>query len=221
MESYKHSCPFCGQHIEYTLEYCGTQLECPSCTKTVAFPAIPPGLGKGKTHARVKELDAKRAAANARKNWLERAANALGILRNFQHWETVWQCVVPFLVIGLLLGGAMFVKKKFGAASAPVEAPAVQADPEAWQRIADLAKADRTVRMLMKEYNVDQARLAAVEAARKQEQKGDSSQKQFIEEQVQQAQLTLSAAHKRLDAAMEKYRQLGGNVDYRSQMRNY
>jgi len=221
MESYKHSCPFCGQHIEYTLEYCGKQLECPSCGKTVAFPAIPPGRGRGPTPARVKALDAMRAQAKPATGWLRHVRSALGFLRNFEHWNVVWQCAVPFLVIGLLLGGAFFVKKKFGAASDPEAAPALQADPEAWQKIADLAKADRTVRALMKEYATDQARLAAVQKAREQMQKGEAAEKNSLEQQVQLAQETLTAAHKRLDAAMEKYRQLGGNVDYRSQLRNY
>ena len=43
METYKHSCPFCGQHIEYSAWYCGKQMVCPICGKTVTFPAIPPG----------------------------------------------------------------------------------------------------------------------------------------------------------------------------------
>jgi hypothetical protein len=219
MESYKHSCPFCGQHIEYTLEYCGKQMQCPSCGKTVAFPAIPPG--RAPTPARVKELEARRAAAKPAAGWLRHVPKALGFLRNFEHWNVVWQCILPFLIIGLLLAGAAFVKKKFSSASAPDAAPAVQADPEAWQRIADLAKADRVVRALIKEYDADRMTLAVAEQARQQVQKGDALQKKNLEEQVQQAQDTLNAAHKRLDVAMEKYRQLGGNVDYRSQLRNY
>jgi hypothetical protein len=221
MESYKHSCPFCGQHIEYTLEYCGQQMGCPTCTKTVTFPAIPPGRGKGPITPRVRALDAQRAAANARRSWLSKIAETLGILRGFEHWNVVWQCTVPFLVIGVLLWGAIFVNKKFGSSADPVAAPAVQADPEAWQKIADLAKAERSVKDLMREYKTDQARLASAQQTRQQLEKGDAYLKSSAEQQVQMAQETLAAAHKRLDAAMEKYRELGGNVDFRSQLHNY
>jgi hypothetical protein len=221
MEAYKHSCPFCGQHIEYTVEYCGKQMQCPSCGKTVAFPAIPPGRGRGAPTARVKELDARRAEAKPAPSWLRNTPRALGFLRDFEHWNVVWQCAVPFLIIGLLLAGAAFVKKKFSDASAPVATPAVQANPEAWQRIADLTKADRAVRALMEEYDAAHAMVVAAERARQQVEKGDPSQKKSVEEQVQLAQDTLNATHKRLDAALEKYRKLGGTVDYRSRIRNY
>jgi hypothetical protein len=221
MESYKHSCPFCGQHIEYTLEYCGQQMGCPTCTKTVTFPAIPPGKGKGPITPRVRALDAQRAAAQTRQNWLGKIAEALGILRGFEHWNVVWQCTVPFLVIGVLLWGAIFVNKKFGSSSDPVAAPAVQADPEAWQKIADMAKAERRVKDLVQEYKADQARLSSAQQTHQQLEKGDAYLKNNAEEQVKMAQEALAAAHKRLDAAMEKYHQLGGTVDYRSQLHNY
>jgi hypothetical protein len=46
-------------------------------------------------------------------------------------------------------------------------------------------------------------------------------QARSVEEQVELAHSKLDALHKRLDNALEKYRQLGGNVDYRRQLRNY
>ena len=49
------SCPFCGQHIEYTAGYCGKQMQCPICGQTVTFPALPPG-GKSGPKLRVKSL---------------------------------------------------------------------------------------------------------------------------------------------------------------------
>ena len=218
MESYRHSCPFCGQHVEYTVEYCGKQMQCPSCGKTVAFPAIPPG--RGARSARVKELDARRAEVKPARSWLRHAPRALGFLRDFEHWNVVWQCAVPFLMMGLLLAGAIFVKNKFSAASAPPAIPAAQADPQAWQRIADLTKADLAVRALIKEYNADHALVVAAEQTRQQMEKGDPAQKKSFEEQVQLAQNTLSATQKRLEAALQRYQQLGGTVDYRSQMRS-
>jgi hypothetical protein len=220
MESYKHSCPFCGQHVEYTAEYCGQQMQCPSCGKTITFPAIPPGRGRGAPGARVKELDARRAAAKPARSWLRNAPEALAFLRDFEHWNVVGQCAVPFLIIAVLLAGAIFVKSKFSAASAPPAAPAMQADPDAWQRIADLTKADVAVRALLKEYAANHATVLAAERTRQNMEKQDPSQKKSFEEQLQLAQNTLTATQKRLDAALEKYRKLGGTVDYYSQMRN-
>jgi len=221
MESYKHSCPFCGQHIEYTVEYCGKQMVCPSCGKTVAFPAIPPGRGRGAPTTRVKALDARRAEAKPAPSWLRNAPKALGFLRDFEHWDVVGQCAVPFLIIGVLLAGAAFVKKKFSDAPAPVAVPAVQADPEAWQKMADLTKADQAVRVLIKEVKADHAMVVAAERARQQVEQGNASLKKSVEEQVHQAQNNLSDARKRLDVALEKYGALGGTVDYRSQIPNY
>ena len=43
MESYKHSCPCCGQHMEYTAPYCGKKTLCPTCGHTITFPAMAPG----------------------------------------------------------------------------------------------------------------------------------------------------------------------------------
>jgi hypothetical protein len=221
MESYKHSCPFCGQHIEYTVEYCGKQMVCPSCGKTVTFPAIPPGRGPGSHTTRVKALDARRAGPKPAPGWLRNAPKALGFLRDFQHWNVVGQCAVPFLIIGVLLVGAAFVKKKFSDAPAPAVVPAVHAEPEAWQKMADLTKADQAVRSLMKEVKADHAMVVAAEQARQQLSQGSASLKMSAEEQLHQAQNTLTDAHKRLDVALEKYRALGGTVDYRSQMSNF
>jgi hypothetical protein len=216
MESYKHSCPFCGQHIEYTAEYCGRQMQCPSCNKTVAFPAIPPGKGRGAPAARVKTQEAKPAPSRQRY-----APKALGFLRDFEHWNVVWQCAVPFLIIGALLAGATFVKRKFSDAPIPVAAPAVQADPEAWQKMTDLTKAEQAVQHLIKVCNVDHAMLLDAERARQQLEKADSFQRKSLDDQAQAAQNSFNAAHKRLDAAMQKYRELGGTVDYQSQLQNY
>jgi hypothetical protein len=221
MESYRHSCPFCGQHIEYTVEYCGQQMQCPSCGKTVAFPAIPPGRGRGAPTSRVKALDSRRAAAKPARTWLRNAPGALGFLRDFEHWNVVWQCAVPFLIVGLLLAGAAFVKNKLGDATAPATIPAVQADPAAWQRMTDLTKADETVRALIREYEAAHAMVVSADQAHQQTAKRDPSQSKSMEQQVLVAQSTLSAAHKRLDDALEKYRELGGTVNYRNQIPNY
>jgi hypothetical protein len=220
MESYKHSCPFCGQHIEYTVEYCGKQMVCPSCGKTVTFPAIPPGRAPSGHTTRVKALDARRAADKPATGWLRNAPKALGFLRDFEHWNVVGQCAVPFVIIGVLLAGAAFVKKKFSDTPDAVAPSTVQADPQAWQKMADLTKADQAVRDLLKEVKADHAMVVAAERARQQADQGSASLKKNAEEQMHQAQNTLSNARKRLDVALEKYGALGGTVDYRTQIPN-
>src|ERR1700678_1797356 len=99
MESFKHSCPFCGQHIEYTAGYCGKQMQCPICGHTVTFPALPPARS-GQT-LRVKSLERK-----PERKWSWKLPPALVFLLNFQHWNVVAQCAVPFVIIGALLAGA-------------------------------------------------------------------------------------------------------------------
>jgi hypothetical protein len=77
------------------------------------------------------------------------------------------------------------------------------------------------VRDLIKEFKVGHAMVVAAERSRQQAEQGSASLKKSAEEQLHQAQYTLSDAHKRLDAAIEKYGALGGTVDYRSQIPNY
>jgi endogenous inhibitor of DNA gyrase (YacG/DUF329 family) len=219
MESYKHSCPFCGQHIEYTADYCGQQMQCPSCGKTVAFPAIPPG--RGAASARVKELDSKQPEGKPARTKPQHVSKAPGFLRDFEHWNLVWQCVLPFVIIGLLLAGAAFVKNKLSDNSAPVAAPVVQADPAAWQKNVELTKADQKIRSLIAELNAAHGMVVAADRARQQATSADSLQRKNIEQQTQVAQTTFAASRKRLDDALEKYREIGGTVDYRSQIPNY
>jgi endogenous inhibitor of DNA gyrase (YacG/DUF329 family) len=76
MESYKHSCPFCGQHIEYTAGYCGKQMQCPMCGQTVTFPALPPGRPGPALH--VKSLERK-----PERKWNWKLPAALAFLRTF------------------------------------------------------------------------------------------------------------------------------------------
>jgi endogenous inhibitor of DNA gyrase (YacG/DUF329 family) len=219
MESYKHSCPFCGQHIEYTADYCGRQMQCPSCGKTVTFPAIPPS--RGAQSARVRDLDSKAAEGNPATTKPRPVSKKPGFLRDFEHWNLVWQCAVPFVLIGLLLAGAVFVKNKLGDNAAPAATPAVQADPTAWQRNVDLTKADQTVRSLIRELEAAHAMEVSAQRAVQQAATGDALQRRSAEQQAQAAQNTLAAVHKRMEDALENYRQLGGTVDYRNQIRNY
>jgi hypothetical protein len=217
MESYKHSCPFCGQHIEYTAGYCGKQMQCPICGKTVTFPAIPPGRKGPALH--VKSLERK-----PERKWTWKAPAALTFLLNFQHWNVVAQCAVPFLIIGVLLAGAVVVKKKLGDAPAPDDAPAapvVQADPEAWQRSADLMKAELAVKDQMKVVTAAHTKADMAERLRQQVQNQEPFQRKSIEAQAQAAQKELEAARRQFDRAYDLYHKLGGTVDYRSQLKKY
>jgi hypothetical protein len=213
MESYKHSCPFCGQHIEYTVGYCGKQMQCPICGQTITFPALPPG-GQHGTTLRVKSLEHKQE-----KKW--RLPPTLVFLLNFKHWNVVAQCAVPFLVIGGLLVGAAFVKKKLSDESAPVAPPVVQADPDAWQKMTDLAKADQAVKDRMKELEAAHARAEMAQRLRKQVEHLDAFQRKSTEQQAEAAQRELLVAKQRFDLANDSYRQLGGTVDYRAQVKDY
>lgn len=92
MEAYKHSCPFCGQHIEYTEGYCGQQMACPICGKTVTFPAIPSG-GRRST------LRLKRDAGPQREKWSFDLKKIWAALCNFEHWHIVRLSLVPFAIV--------------------------------------------------------------------------------------------------------------------------
>ena len=214
MESYKHSCPFCGQHIEYTVGYCGKQMQCPICGQSVTFPAIPPG--RQGPALRVKSLE-----HTQDRKWAMRMPAALGFLRTFQHWNVVAQCAVPFFIVGALLAGAIFVKSKLGDATAPVAIPTVQADPDAWQHSIDLAKAEQVLKDRMKELAAAHAYADSAEQGRRQVEHGEEAQKKRAQEQVEGAQKNLIAARQRCEAAWSNYRKFGGTIDYRSQIKTY
>ncbi len=189
-------------------------MQCPSCGQTVTFPAVPPKTA-GAT-LKSKSLDRRKPAAAAAAG---KVSAVFGSLRNFEHWPVVGQCVVPFLVIGALLGGAIFVKNKFGSATTETAVPTVQADPGAWEKASELNKADTAVR-------ADVQVLAAAHAAcdladlRVRQTKGlESWQRKKAEDDSALAQARLAAARKELDQAFNRYRELGGTVDYRGQIK--
>src|SRR5512135_3220881 len=41
MADFKFSCPQCGQHIQCDTGYAGSQINCPSCQKTILVPPAP------------------------------------------------------------------------------------------------------------------------------------------------------------------------------------
>jgi hypothetical protein len=223
MESYKHSCPFCGQHIEYTEGYCGKQMVCPTCGQTVTFPAIPPG-------GRRKPLHLKRAETSDGKSFDFHAI--LAMLRKYKHWNVILSCLVPFIIIGALLAGAAVVRKQFGNdAPAPVAAP-IQADPNAWQKMTDLARAEQSVQAEVRAVNTARAALASAEqrrdvlhafyhgkqAANQAIYNGVMAQYKAADQAIADAHSAYASANQRFNAAIQKYQQLGGTVDYRRQL---
>jgi hypothetical protein len=207
MESYKHSCPFCGQHIEYTVEYCGMQMVCPSCGKSITFPAIPPG---GKRQS----LHIKRETAARAEKWSFNLNGILTFLREFEHWNMVLMGLVPFIIVGALLVGASVLRKNGNGPAVPV-APVVQADPNAWQQMTNLARADQSVQQQLN--NVAMAR-AAVAAAERTRAHCTASFYNSADQALTKAQQGLVAAQKSFENAFQNYQQLGGTVDYRRQL---
>jgi hypothetical protein len=218
MDSYKHSCPYCGQHIEYTVEYCGKQMACPSCGQTVVFPAVPPG-GK-RLPLRLKRADVARSS-----NWFSK-------FRDFKHWNIVLACLVPFLIVGVLLAGAAALKQQFG--NAPMAAPAaapITADPNAWQRMTDLARAEQSVQQQIVAVNRDTVAVKLQEQALRNLQiyyngktmddttrAGVQRQENAATQAVRNAQAVLGSARQYFETAFRKYQQLGGTIDYRQQL---
>ena len=217
MESFKHSCPCCGQHIEYTVGYCGKQMQCPMCGQTVTFPAIPPRrTGPG---LRAKSTERQMAQKLARK-----LPGALASVRDFQHWNVVGQIAVPFVLVAVLLGAAIFVKNKLGAPSSSSSgdgAPVVQAEPDAWQKTTELTKAEQAVLAAGRFLEQANALLENEQRSRKLLNNSDQLQQKSSDLRVERAQNTVKMARQRFDAADVKYRQLGGTKDLRSQLRKY
>lgn len=224
MESYKHSCPFCGQHIEYTAGYCGRQMVCPICSQTITFPAVPPGKIKSNLHI-------KRAQAADVKKWPIDFAPFIATLVAFKHWNLVLACVVPFLVIAALLFGASFVKTHFSDDSNQASVPAVHADPNAWQKMAELTRAEQAVQQQVKNVIAAHNMLLTAQAKARRlhsyyEGKAMDasaaaavqSQYQQADQEIQRAQNTLSATRNVFENALRVYQDLGGTIDYHQQL---
>jgi hypothetical protein len=246
MEAYKHSCPFCGQHIEYTVEYCGTRIVCPSCGQSITFPAIPPG-SKGTS------LHVKRSAAAAVPRWSfdiqgilaflskcfgskERSptSNSGGVIssvQQFKHWNTVFLCLAPFVIVGALLVGADELRKKAGNGPAVPAVPLVQADPNAWQNMTDLAHADQLVQtqvgVVARAYGAfvaAQRTFANMQTAYRGKpldslaMQSEAQQSAQDQQAINCAQQTLNAARQSFENAFQNYQKLGGTIDYRQQL---
>lgn len=223
MESYKHSCPMCGQHVEYTAGYCGTQMKCPICGNSIVFPAIPPK--KGGTKIEVEEQK-----PTAQFAWNPKAIFVY--LREFEHWKIVGLVLTPFLIIGALLEGASLVKKYSSDQPAAPTAPVVQAQPGGWDRMTQLARSEQKIQECMQNiarahqallYAEAQNRQAETEAANAR----DSHEHEIANDHIRRASFAVSEANKQIQFlrnAFQKefanYQSLGGTVDYQSKLPN-
>jgi hypothetical protein len=219
MESFKHSCPFCGQHIEYTAGYCGRQMTCPICGNVITFPAVPPNAGG-------LALKIRRAADKPAAKWAWDPRSMFVFLRQYPHWKTVALCLVPFVVVGGLLEGAAYVKKNYSDEQAPVPvAEDVNTDTNAWGRMTTLAPVEQALDRQVKLVNEARAILERAEqniAAVRQSLPGTTNPPAVrnAAAATQIAQKRYSAAMQDFEAVYRKYQQLGGAADYRSRLQN-
>jgi hypothetical protein len=223
MEAYKHSCPVCGQHVEYTAGYCGRQMQCPMCGGTIVFPAIPPARG-GKPVA-VEPIKPSR-------KWMWNAKAIVLYLRDYPHWHTLGQIAVPFLIVGALLAGAVYVKNKIADQPEPAPVPLTQAPRGGWDKMTEFARADQKVQQDVqlvtqaKKSLVDAQRVLELEQKRFSQAHG-SDEQQAVQPYVQSAQLQVTQAQGMFNACrnhfqtdMAIYRKLGGTIDYNARVPN-
>jgi hypothetical protein len=198
-------------------------MQCPICGNTITFPAIPPASG-GKTVAVEQQKPARK--------WLWNAKAIFLYLRNYPHWNTVVQILVPFLIIGALLAGAAFVKKKFAGEPAAVPAPVVQVESGGWDKMTELARVDQKMQQYVQSINQARKALASAQMILNNEQKRYSQARGYDEQQaisgnvqsaersVTQAQNTVAYLRKHFEADLARYQKLGGTIDYRSRVPN-
>jgi DNA-directed RNA polymerase subunit RPC12/RpoP len=197
MNHYKHACPNCGQHIDYTDGYAGREMPCPMCGHPLLFPAVP--AAKLTTSLRL-QRDIPKPERKTSFNFL----GPLIILREFKHWKIVGICLLPFvLVAGGLLAASHFRGAEQAAAAVP---DAVVVDPQALHQLTDLTRADMLV----------QAKVAAVNKAF--EACAAAKRNHASAAVIQRDDATLLAARKSFEPAFANYQKLGGVVDYRQQL---
>jgi hypothetical protein len=219
MSAYKYSCPYCGQHIEYTDGYCGKQMACPMCQQNTVFPALSPGDLQGSLRV------SRTAQQGAKQNRSFKPGRMLAALRGFEHWNVVGQCLIPFVI----LAGALFVAAQLR--SNPVEktasTPAAAVDPATWEKMTQLAKAEEVVKQQLQMVNVvyaqdAQARqyLSSLHYSHGAGLNPATAQATFkrAEDTCVLTGNALSKARNSFELAMEKYESLGGRVNYRLQV---
>jgi hypothetical protein len=224
MEKFKHSCPACGQRIEYTVDYCGKQIACPTCQAAVLFPAIPPVTATQK-------LRLQRDAGPRRKKGLLDFP-FLKALRNYPHWKVVGACVVPFLIVTGLVLGANFLKSQ-NTDQPAAQTPRAVAQPvsqDAWNKMTELGAVEQQVKNCVRAALAAKAAVAQAMAAQNQLTaayhgsipssiyQNVMEQERLASEKINMAQQQLGATRQAFEAAYTRYQSLGGQFDYRSQM---
>ncbi|MGD1083411.1 MAG: hypothetical protein ABSA47_01525 [Verrucomicrobiota bacterium] len=102
MNGYKYSCPYCGQHIEYTDVYSGQRMPCPTCGHAIVFPAIPSGMTNSSLSLAPDIPDPVQKPQS-------HLPNLLRELRESKHWNVVGICLLSVA----LLGGAVLVASQY------------------------------------------------------------------------------------------------------------
>jgi DNA-directed RNA polymerase subunit RPC12/RpoP len=226
MDNYKLSCPRCGQHIAYTKDYCGKRVHCPSCGGDVVFPAIPPGAHQPLRLERDRPKVKERFHFDPRKI----LAATVSFLRNFEHWQVVAMCMLPFALIVIGLAAATFVRNS-DSDGKPTE-PTLSASQVAEnKRIAELNKLEIIVQDRVRScWNAKNA----VDVARRKSavlhntydgkqlspgmRSAVDAQYKVADEEIATAQSNLGAWRTAFDTEFGKYQKLGGKVDYQSQL---
>ncbi len=224
MDKYKHACPACGQRIEYTIDYCGRQISCPSCHALVVFPVAP-------IHSATQKLRLQRDVVVEKKKSLLAAA-VLKALIEFPHWKVVGACAVPFFLVGGLLLGATYLRKT--NTEEPAKLPTAVTEPvgsDAWKKMTDLGQLDQAVQFRVRAVALAKAGLAQAERARQNLHntyhgqtldgpiyQGVMRQYEAADRLINQRQQELTAAQQAFETAYAQYQKLGGRTDYRSQL---
>jgi len=224
MDKYKHTCPSCGQRIEYTIDYCGRQIACPSCHVAIVFPDAPIPSATQKLRLERDRIPQKK------KSWREAAL--IQALFNFPHWKVVGACFVPFAVVGGLLIGASYMRK--AAADQPAPMPQAVAAPvgsDAWKKMTDLGQSEQAVQYRL------QLVIAAKQACAQAQLQADTLHHSYhgktldgdtyalVTRQMAEAdracslrQQEYAAAENAFQQTFDLYQKLGGQVDYRAQL---
>jgi hypothetical protein len=180
---------------------------------------VPPNWGKGGTTLRLKRKEVAATAGFDLNKILASIRGALGPLGRFEHWNIVLLCLAPFVLIGALMAGASFVKKQFDSTPAAPTSTAVQADPNAWQKMTDLARAEQAVQTQVQAVTTAKATLSAARNNRDRLRAfGAKTELKNADTLVNNAEGAFNYAQQCFDTAYRKYQTLGGTVDYRQRL---
>jgi hypothetical protein len=222
-EKLKHTCPACGQPIEYTIDDSGQQIDCPSCQKPVLLPAAIGAAAARKTQLQKNQI--RRESPNAKKPVPGFASTRKVI--EFQYWKVVGICLVPFLIIGGLLYGAAYLRK--ASANDTVEIPKAITTPVAgdgWKKMTEMAQVEGAIKSQIQQTR-ELKQILQVENAQMQQYQNNSAnaslmqqQKEDLSKKMEAQQNQVNALHTAFYQTMDLYRKMGGTIDYNSQFPN-